>query len=356
MDIALLCAFIGSHCLALMLIFDRLMMGDCYKNKSDHAWLVSSLAGSVFGLIATILTWIFFTIFLNINLGELIIKVVDLFFPFGLLMIVTGVINIQVMRHYFRLFIPDKNENVNETAIAMWLAAVPIFIFISLLSLKLLGIDKGIFSELHNTNLTLFFGFTIFLATGTMIAFEYVTSGLEAFRVSRIGEVFKMVSCIVIYTILSSFILQHQTGGIISILALQPFYFLGFAAGLRGLVVTKVRSEFIHAWQNIKIYIIPIVVVEIIGMAVYYFEFFALSEIDPTLVNLIIGAHIIPVFILSMGLSILRQKMMRDNTERLWFLGLSFTRDTLPKDNLDTKKLLLFFCVVGALLLALTQV
>jgi hypothetical protein len=353
MDIALLSALVGSFCLGLMIVFDRLMMGDCYKNRPDNAWFISSTAGASFGLVATLFTWIGYSYLTDTNFSEILATMINLIWPHGLLMILVGVINIQVMRHYFRLFIPDKNEKVNETAVAMWLSSVPIFIFLTTYILSFIVSDYDFLSGLSHINITFAFGLSVTFAAAAMIGFEYHTGGGEAFRAERMSEITKMISCIVAYTLLSSALLRGEQESIIATLALQPFYWLGFAAGIRAMIPLTKRKIFSSDWSRIKQFLLPIIVVEIIGMSVYYFEFFALSGADPTLVNLITGAHIIPVFLLSLYLCSIRKKMEETQTEHQWMLGLSFTRDLLPDEKLSAAKVFWFTAVVLTLLLAI---
>ncbi len=354
MDLALLSALVGSLCLAVMIVFDRLMMGDCYKNSPDHAWFISSSAGATFGLLATILTWLVYSNFTETTLSDIFTTAINLFWPHGLLMIVVGVINIQVMRHYFRLFIPDRNEQVNETSVAMWLSAVPIFIFLTTYILSFTIFNNSFLSGISQVNLSIPFGLSVLLAAVAMMSFEYNTGGREAFRTERISEIAKMVSCIVAYTLLSSALLRSEESNIISTLALQPFYWIGFAAGVRVMFSHSRRSLFSSNWPRIKLFLLPIFIVEVIGTGVYYFEFLALSGADPTLVNLITGAHIIPVFLLSLYLYSVRKNMERAALNHQWVFRLSLRRDLLPDKKLTMSRLVLFIIVVITLLLAIS--
>lgn len=49
--------------MALMIVTDRLMIGDCYRNSASQAWFVSSLAGGVFGLMFTASAWVAAVVF-----------------------------------------------------------------------------------------------------------------------------------------------------------------------------------------------------------------------------------------------------------------------------------------------------
>jgi hypothetical protein len=355
--IGITAACLGALSLGFMIIFDRLMMGDCYKNKPDQAWFVSSLAGSIFGMIATLIVWVLYTTFTDSSISDILSAMFELTSAQVIAIIAAGVVNIQVMQHYFRLFIPtEKGAEVNETAIAMWLASAPIFIFITLIILKLLGLNSGIFIGLGDAEMTIWFGLAVVLTVVTMIRFEtYGTSLGNLFK--RYGEVVKMLAMIVLYTILLSGVLRDQEMTVEMALAIQPFFWLGFSAGMRTMIRKQNRVDFIENWNRMKQFIVPIFMVEVIGMSVYFFEFFALRDVDATLVNLIIGAHIVPVFILIYALSRLRKRMIAAGETKKQLFWLPLEVDTLPNEEVSVGKIVWFTAVLITLMMtiAITQ-
>lgn len=336
-----------------MIIFDRLMIADCYRNKPDQAWLVSASAGCFLGTLATGITWLLFTTFSLATLADLFSSMLRLFYPYGIVMLLCGALCIQVTCHYFRLFASQEGREANETAIAMWLATTPIWIFLTLVTIRWFDLDFLFPGKLDDINLTKEFAIVVMLTVGALIWFETGDTKQSVpllVSLKRSAEIFKMLSAIVIYTIIMSSILRNdEVKTTTEVLALQPFFWAGFVAGMRVLLKKKNRMDFRRNWNRMKKFLPPTIVAEIIGMTVYYFEFFALSEADPTLVNLITGAHIILVFIFIAVLAKVRQYMEQNNIHRLWCLGLRLTGKRLPEANITPRKFLWFLVVLLSL-------
>jgi len=339
-------ACFSSFSLGMMIIFDRLMIADCYRNKPDQAWLVSASSGFLLGTLATGATWLLYTAFSLTTLADLFNSMVDLFYPYGIVMVVCGALCVQVTCHYFRLFIPQEGGKINETAIAMWLATTPIWIFLALVMIHLLDLDFWLLGKPEDVNLTKEFAIVVTLSVGSLIWFEsgdMKQSTPLLVSLKRNTEIFKMLSAIVAYTvILSSILRNEEVMTTKEVLALQPCFWAGFIAGVRVLLKKENRVDFCHNWGRMKKFLIPTIVAEIIGMTVYYFEFFALSKADPTLVNLITGAQVVLVFIFIAVLAKVRQHMEQNNIHRLWCLGLRLTSKKLPETNITPRKLLWF--------------
>jgi hypothetical protein len=349
MSTALFAAGLSSLSLSIMVLFDRLMMGDCYKNKPDQAWFVSSVAGSVFGLLATLAMWLGYTAWTDTTMHDIVVALGSLTAVEMIMMMLAGACNVQVLHHYFRLFIPSsKDEEVNETAIAMWLASSPIFIFATTILLSILGLNRGVLSGLEDAELTISFGIAVIVTVGAMVGFEtYKNHVSNLFK--RYGEVLKMLTMIVVYTLIISGILRDSEMTDVMALAIQPFFWIGFAAGMRTMWIKQNRVDLARNWPRIKKFVVPIITVEVIGMSVYFFEFFALKGADPTFVNLIIGAHIVPVFLFVWALSRLRRRMEKNNIRRIYLLGLRLAANKLPNDSPDIGKFIWFALVLGAL-------
>ena len=356
MDLALLSAILGSICLAGMIIFDRLMMNDCYQNKPDHAWFISSSIGALFGLLATLITWMIVSLSSEIKFSQLVFNAIHISFSSAILMIIVGIINIQVMRHYFKLFIPNHEKPVSETTIAVWLASVPIFIFITLFTINNISIfENGFFDNLKIANVSPIFGLSIALTVCAIVGFEFISNGKNTFRFERSYEIAKMVGCIVLYTILSSAILHEGSLNIVDALSLQPYYWIGYAAGVRYIFLKKNRDALKNTLQQLVKYGRPIIIVEIIGMLVYYFEFFALAGMDPTLVNLINSAHIIPVFIFAFLISKIRTSSLNNLKESsVYLFGVHISNERLAIELFTREKVTSFCLVVITLLISIS--
>lgn len=349
MSLALFAACLSSLSLGIMVLFDRLMMGDCYKNKPDQAWFVSSVAGSGFGLIATLAMWIGYSAMTETTIRDIIAGIGSLTGLEIVVMMMAGACNVQVLRHYFRLFIPaSKDVEVNETAIAMWLASSPIFIFATTIILSMLGLNRGVLSGLEDAELTISFGVAVAVTVAAMIGFEtYKSHVSDLFK--RYGEVVKMLIMVVLYTLIISGILRDSEMTTVMALSIQPFFWIGFAAGVRTMRIKQNRVDLARNWPRIKKFVVPIFIVEVIGMSVYFFEFFALKGADPTYVNLIIGAHIVPVFLFVWALSRLRHRMEKDGIRRKYLFGLRLAAKKLPNEIPTFGKFVWFALVLIAL-------
>ncbi|MGI9614696.1 MAG: hypothetical protein ACR2QO_17430 [Acidimicrobiales bacterium] len=323
----------SSLCLAFVVIFDRLMVADCYRNRPDHAWLVSSLAGSVFGLVATAGGWVIITITTDTTMGSLVTTAGSLWPSRGSLMVLSGALAIQVTRHYFRLFAPtDGAAPVNETAIAMWLASTPIFIYVAVAALQVSGLDRGVLTGLDEANVSWTFGLLVLATVAALLRFEAVSTDDEnGTALTHFTQVALLLATTVAYTVILSAVLLPAGTDLEAAMALLPLYWVGFAAGGRILLVAHERSDFRRNWRRVKRFIIPIAVAEVFGMAMFFSEFLALGTADPTLVNLIISAHVLLVFLIVLRLVHIRESMEEAGVRRRWFLGVRLVQRRLPE-------------------------
>ena len=352
--VALSVSTLGALCLALMLMFDRLMMSGCYKDNSDLAWLVSATGGLLLGMIATAITWIGFAITSEFAILDFFSLMFNNFYPQGIVLVIAGALNIQVLRHYLRLFVPDQGIEPNETAIAMWLATIPLFV---LLGATCLGALQSFLLSTTFLDKTPTHAFSALVVCSVLaiIGFEIGTSGATAFRVQRLGDLLMMTIMAVAYTLLTSWVLNKP--GVVgespfaSELALQPYYWLGFAAGLRPLFLRKTRMSLLETWPQIRKYLTAILVVETIGMCVYYFEYWGLTGLDAITVTLIISSHVLPVFIISTWLAYLRRSKEAQNDSQSTIFFLQVHVSNLPSER-ATASSLSWLALVLALLAA----
>ena len=250
-------------------------------------------------------------------------------------MILGGALAVQVIRHYFRLFVPDRDDQqVNETAIAMWLASTPIFVFLAIALLQTTPLDRGLLGGLEEAEVSWTYGLLVLATVLALLRFESVDRGDEGgLGRGRYLHVVLMLTMTVIYTIILSAVLRPETTDLEGALVLLPLYWLGFAAGGRLLLIKEERAAFGRNWRRIKKFAAPILVSEMFGMAVFFAEFLALGDADPTLVNLVISAHVLVVFLLARRLSKLRRRMESEGIRRVWFLGLRLMRHRLPEKS-----------------------
>lgn len=359
--LALSAAVAGSVCLALMLIFDRLMMSDCYRDDPDHAWVVSAAGGASFGLAAVALTWAAASARADWGIPELLDAMAMHAVPHGLALWLAGVLNVQVLRHYLRLFLPHNGVEPDETAIAMWLSALPVFVMCGAFALGLVDTGLAAGAGPPSPVPSVAFVASVIACVLAIVGFEWSSSGRVAYRAQRVGELVMLILSAVGSTLIVSCTLQSvpASGGPLDgsqpplALALQPLYWLGFIAGMRPLLNVDVRRGLANNWPRIRMYLPIILFVELIGMGVYFFEFWGLSGVDPTTVHLITAAHVLPVFLLSYGLAGLRRTMELRGARRVRLCGLRLKVNRLPNRASSVSSLLWLLAVAGLLTLAI---
>jgi len=344
MTFALVSTIMSSICLALMLTFDRLMVGDCYQNKPNQAWFVSSAAGSLLGLTLTACVWLSVVAGGYVDSIQTLLSIAaHLAFSKGILMVLVGSFSVQVLLHYFRCF----GEEANSAAVAAWLAATPIFIF---LGLSILSLWTGTFADILTQPVWII---GVILATVGLIAFEQLSSG-GTFKVKKDyrKELAYMLSFNVFYTIVLKLVLTTETGEPISyleVLALLPFYWIGFAAGMRVMLKKGEWVDFKGNWRRrLRYFVIPIAIVEVVGMLVFYFEYLGISELDPVFVNIILGAHIFLVYIFDLLLGRMRKWMTIKKMRVFYFMGIRLLQNKLPRPEVSMKQMTLEMAAITA--------
>lgn len=352
MTFALISTIMSSICLALMVTFDRLMVGDCYQNKPNQAWFVSSAAGSLLGLTLTAFVWFGVVAGGYVDSIQILLSIAaQLTFTKGILMMLVGSLSVQVLLHYFRCF----GEEANSAAVAAWLAATPIFIF---LGLCVLSLWTGTFADILTQPVWII---GVILATVGLIAFEQLSSGGD-FKVKKNyrKELALMLLFNVLYAIVLKLVLTAESGEAISyveVLALLPFYWIGFAAGMRVMLKKGEWSGFRSNWhKRLRYFVVPIVIVEVVGMLVFYFEYLGISELDPVFVNIIIGTHIFLVYILDFLLGRMRGWMAGKNMRVFYFMGIRLLQANLPEPKVSAKQMAFELIAITATVAGITLV
>jgi len=286
--------------MALMIVTDKHMLGQCYDNKPRQAWFISSLAGSSFGLILTFLMWLVMALVSpNGTLAMIFLASVDLFFWQGFFVFIAGIIGIQILFHYFNCF----NEDASSSSVAAWIAATPIFILLTFAIVSILsyltGFPYGII--LINSTHPLFVIGTI-IATVGLIVFEYISNPNKTSENKYKKSLFFLIIYNVIYSILLQYILSQESPYYshgMYILALLPYLWIGFASGTRDFFYKFRRTDIINNWRiNIRKYWRIILLIEVIGMFVFYFEYFGLADLNAAYVSVIISSHVLLVYFL----------------------------------------------------------
>jgi len=336
-EFALIATILSGVCYSLMVVTDKLLIGDCYQKNSNQAWFVSSVAGSLFGLALTVVVILGFIIAGQFSWIEFMQVTQSLFIWKGFLMILIGAAGIQILLHYFRCFA----EEANSAAIASWFAATPIFIYLGMYALSLIVPLEEAIKPLTDTAWIV----GILIATFGLIGFEMVSGYPNSGKsITYARELFLMLLFNVVYIIGLTHLLSSVSNDnkLIEVLAFMPFYWIGFAAGSRIMFSAHERAEFSKNWKNrLHLFIVPILLVEIIGMLVFWFEYFGLTELDPAYVSIIIGANIYLVYILNHILSYLRVWMLKRNITTLRVWGIQFVTDTLPHQDYSKVRIFL---------------
>jgi len=320
---ALIFAALSAICMALMIVTDRVMVADCYRNSASQAWFVSSLAGGMLGFLFTGVAWVVaVSTGQSESLAALLALAVDQFLWHGLAMCGLGILAVQTLLHYFRL----QAARMHAAAIAAWLAAMPLFVYAGMLAITLLLPLEGV----TTTSLHPLWVVGLVVATAGLVAFERATaSGQVNTRIYRKD----LVMLLVISTLYM--ILMRQLGGAqedsARNLALMPYYWIGFLAGARVALDKSKRGALSNNLRRrARFFVVPILVTEIIGMLVFGFEYFALMELDPALVSLVVGAHVLLVYALYHLLARLRASMDQRRQRRLSWHGFRISAAKLP--------------------------
>lgn len=292
-------AFLSALFLTAMVLTDKFLIHRCYENNKFSAWFVSSVFGSVLGLLLTFLLWIVLSIINEIGTLRMIWDAsIELLLWDGILILISGVFAVQVLYHYFSSF----SEDAPVGTIAGWIAATPLFIFIATIGL----IQVSQYSELINyekSNFGLIFFIGFVLAISGLILFEkqagdsqYISNG-KTYR----KHIALLIVFSVFYSLTIEYVLQKSHpifSNEMKLIALLPYFWIGFGYGITVLLNRTNRALVTYQWRKtIRRYLPIIITVEIIGMLVFYFEYLGLSQSSATYVSLIIGGHVIFVYL-----------------------------------------------------------
>ncbi len=346
-------ALLSTVALAIMISFDRIMMGDVYRNRPEQAWFISSVLGASFGILACSLLWTILLLSGYTSTGSALEQLLATVDHSGLAMLASGCLSIQVMKYYFKLFIPQSGSQANETSIALWLSASPVFIYLSIALVQNITPDSIEIGGLADANTTYTFGIVTLLCVASLVAFEVFDVDKAAKSNTRYRDICLMLACIVCYTLLISGLLRDADTSLERMLSLQVWYWIGFASAGRLWLRGKFRKDFQRNGGRIRKFAGAILLVEVLGMLVYLFEYGALSFIDPTLTKLIIGSHAIVVFLLSCMLAGLRTRLEVGGVRRVWFFGLRVTTAKLPNTVFHTGKVVRLLIAQAMLALVL---
>ncbi len=345
MTTALIATMLSSICTAIMVVSDRFIVTDYYEGKHRHAWIVSSVFGTILGLTLSLLV-IFYGIFTGKieSFSILFASILELFWWEGIAMMAGGILVIQMLYHYFACYA----EEANSTLVAAWMGVTPIA---AIIAYSVLGYFFEEFSTLGELGLYWVFG--VLLATLGLILFEYLLNREEqGSGVLYYKHMCMFVGLSTIYSLLLHFIFTESKGlatETIGVYALLPFYWIGFAAGGRSLLTNKKeRVEFLLAWKKrIRRFLFPIIIVEIIGMLIFYFEYFGLTGLNPAYIGVVIGANVFLVYILDLLLGWYRKQIEQRGMKHVVVLGFTLTAEALPITRTSVTKICLELLIIA---------
>lgn len=101
--------------------------------------------------------------------------------------------------------------------------------------------------------------------------------------------------------------------------------------------------------NNGRIPISSIFFLEVVGMLVFFFEYLSLTALDPTIVSIILGAHIMLVYTGDIALGQYRLHMERNAMQEKYFLGIRLLQHKLPEPEHNLQKIalkVLVMCII----------
>lgn len=331
--------------LGLTMIFDKVLLHKLYGDNTALPFFISTAIGSVIWLVVVPVIWYLSGDFTMLFSGALVlvsreISILGVHMPIALAVFIAGVATNQTIRHYFRCF--DNNAPV---VIAMVIALTPVFVFAAELTMN------------HTTWQPLHF-MSVMVATLGMIGYEFTFVKKKVIRYSvRAFHLIMFVGYSVGYLVLIDYILATMTNewsmgsGEATLIAL-PYYFLGVATGVFTIARKDVR-EFVKSLPRKKDFIVLLVLLEVIGEGFYFFELFGLAELNVTLVALIVGAHVVIVWLFDLWLEKRGRRIGNVNGDliiRFFSLTFSVPRDALTESSSRYMPFVQFACIILVLL------
>ncbi|MFT7644423.1 MAG: hypothetical protein ACI9BF_000066 [Candidatus Paceibacteria bacterium] len=349
-----LLASIGAAFIALTLVFDKLTLGDFYKESTKTAWFVSSVLGSVIGLTATFIGWLLFSDPQTI-IGH-VFELVNGHVYLLILSVLVGTIAALALLSYFYCFATGSVS----TTVGIVIAATPIFVFVT---------QKIFFSE----NWLLFEVVSVVLTVIGILIYEWLEKEDLEDEPGEEGEaveasagrstffnlpvitliLFSTFYLVLIDWVLSTIVITANVTAIEASFIALPFYWLGFGVGIINLGFNEVRSFLSSESLRRVHFIFLIFAIEIIGAGFYFFEQLAIAELDVTLATLIIGAHVVAVWIMDIYIRN-RYQYYKDKGESVTkvFFFRTPTESLIAYDK-SRRTIFLQLCAIGIVLTGL---
>lgn len=335
----LLITSVSAVLLALTVIADKLMVNDFYESKPKSAWFISSVLGTFFGLISTVLVILFS------DNTDSFIQTVNLItsghWPLAVGMILAGTFVSLTLLSYFECMAADAVSAL----VAIAISATPVFVF----ALQFFLFDAT-WTHIHTLS--------FFLTIAGLIGFEAVAEHDEAddgrFNWPLLGVIgFGTAYLLLVDYLLPVIETSLETDELTASLAAMPFYWLGFFIGVFAIFLKETRAfvkNIFSRWEFLAI----VLALEVIGAGFYFFEFFGLSKISATLVALITGAHVVLVWLFDIYVRKQREVAAENqiSTTNIFFFRLR--TDKLDAYAISTKTLSLQGVFIALVILGLS--
>jgi len=318
----MIAAILSSLCLAIMVILDQLMMKDTYSNSPAQAIIVSSVGGALFGITSTLVWW-FFDVH---TFSEHFSNSLQWLYPYGLLVLIAGILSSQVLHQYFVCF----SKNADGNIIAGWLAATPVFVYIAVAGLGVLHIIPT--SNLYTFSKML----GVVLTTLGLYLLEKIPTEKNESQTPYGINLLSFMVLSVIYIILIDWTLKSGSLALdvpvqTLTISLLPWFWIGFLYGARTALKKEHRKQFSMNWSNLKKFLIPILLIEIIGMYVFFFEFIGIGELDSVSVALITSLHAMVVWLASVMLGLYHKRLSQSNQSSGHICGMTISQSALQQ-------------------------
>ncbi len=323
MDITLLgltFAGLGMLSQTLMVISDRLLIEDLYGGDTLAMWFISCLATSILGMTAAVA----YILIVDINFSA------PLLIQSGPLIFVSGVLGAITLYAYLKSL-----EFGESSIVSSWFAASPIYVYLGLLILN----QSGLWASMSVTFSSLALIAALFSSLGLWLI-EYYPEDKKRFSKPHKFYLLLMILCNTGSVLLiDQTLAASQDSNLNNAIALLPIFFTGFIIGLLPVVRKKTRDHLITLWPRIKVGLLFIFALEVIGMAIFLFEFLGLSELDPTFVAIIIGSHLVLVVLCEHLLGWWGRYMKSKNILSKNIFGINIQADGLNKLSINYRQM-----------------
>ncbi len=298
-------ALLSSLSYAIANITDALLIGDCYNHRRSQPLFISCVLGAIMGSALTIV----------------LMRVYDVpltpIFQTGLWSCVLGVMVGLSLLHYFTAF---SSSEKSPTEIAAYISATPIAVLVVSWVVFAAGIPMaGNDFSLQQVLWVLLGGIGLMLfsiANGKFSDSKDVNTlhrsrryRLHLFLLLLWGGIYYVGFSIVLQYAQTSFV-GESNPELLATLSVLPYFWVGLLlVGLADMIRPGEASAFVTNAHTIKRYFPYIILVEVFGMLVFFFEILALSFIRPEIVSIVVGGHIVLVWMVGILLRRLYRNM-----------------------------------------------